>query len=568
MSAVPTALHAALKRLPHARRLARASSEGPTVRHPVGHPLLRRFAHHRLMGLLMAGAGWMEAKQGARYHEILRRLHLLDRLPASWDPVPLVEALPIEGSRPVEPSPDLPPGIDGPWPQAPVLDPGLYAPVMNLSPEEERSHLEFNVLRYLGQVTATLPKAVWKATSRHRLGELDDATFASLLQDTVYSQYIRSGLDTKDVNAFRHLLKRPASEYFKVDFSLFDDMETIDPSLPQTGSVTLLERDAAGRFWPLAIRLGDSVIEPRHEHAWELAQYFVLQHAGTQIVLVWHPRLHFPCDALHAITLSVLPDGHPIKQLVLPHTPLTLGLHQAVIHNQRSIFHNNQREVFTPFAYTPESIHRATAQGRAGIPGNRGYPAYRWGDDLIGEHVRYGTYRREWADAFFVLCQGVLAGVSPRDRDVSEWADHIASFVPGFPDSSQIFRGDTLARAVATWMRCVTVFHTADHYSFARIPMKWTPLRLRTSLPRPGHVGPLDRQRLVTREDRFRHALAHELFFKETVIYRLHDVRYDVPRGRARSATAKFREDVARLDAKWAGSGFPTSREIGASIHY
>ena len=200
-----------------------------------------------------------------------------------------------------------------------------------------------------------------------------------------------------------------------------------------------------------------------------IARYFVLQHAATQTILVWHPRLHFPCDAVHAITLSMLPDGHPIKQLVLPHTPLTLGLHQAVIHNQRSVFHNNQRELFTPMAYTTRAIHEAAARGRRGVPGNRGYPEYRWGEDMVGEHVRYGHYRREWADAFFLLCQGVLAGVSPSDRAVSAWADHIAAFVPGFPDSSVIFQGDTLARAVSTWMRGVTVFHTADHYNYARI---------------------------------------------------------------------------------------------------
>ncbi|MEN0064327.1 MAG: hypothetical protein AAGA48_19415 [Myxococcota bacterium] len=571
MSAIPAALHAALQLLPTPEAAEESAPTEAVPRsnfQPVGNPFLQRFALHRMLGAFVAATGVLEAKRGASYHAWLHRLRLLDRLPGSWSVESVVDTLPVIGSRPVAPCPDLPPGVTGPWPQRPVLAPGLYSPVMNLSREEEQRHLSFNVLRYLGQATTTLPRAVWKASARARLAEMNDVTFASLLQDTTYAQYICKGLDPKDLHPFRHLLRRPASEYYKVDFELFAEMQTIDPEMPQTGSVTLLERDSTGRFWPLAIQLGDRVIEPQHGPAWELARYFVLQHAATQTVVVWHPRLHFPCDAVHAITLSLLPDGHPIKRLMLPHTPLTLGLHQAVMHNHRSVFHNNQREIFAPMAYTTKAIRDAAAKGRAGIAGNRGYPEYRWGDDLLGDHVSYGHYRREWAAAFFRLCEGALAQVSSHDRAVAAWADHISAFVPGFPDSSVIFQGDTLAQAVSTWMRGVTAFHTADHYSYGRIPMKWSPLRVRAPLPHPDQTERVPVGRLVSREDRLRQVLAHELFFRPTVIYRLSEVQYDVEGGRAQHSVDRFFEEVAAIDAEWSTSSFPTSDQIGASIHY
>lgn len=184
MSAIPAKFHAALLQIGNplervrTAREAKAPAPAPMQRQPVGNPFLRRFALHRALGLFMASTGLMEARQGAGYHRVLHRLRLLDRLPASWDPEPLVEALPLQGSRPVPPSPDLPDGIEGPWPQTPVLDPGLYPPVMNLPRDEELRHLSFNVLRYLGQATTTLPRAMWLAAKRRRIADLDDAEFA------------------------------------------------------------------------------------------------------------------------------------------------------------------------------------------------------------------------------------------------------------------------------------------------------------------------------------------------------------------------------------------------------
>jgi hypothetical protein len=533
----------------------------------VGNAFLADFGGLRALGAFLAAGRMMEASPNPRYHQWLKQWGVLDRLPAEWGQASLLERLPWGPGSVDAPGPELPFGVKGPWPQAPVLSEQFYRPVLNISREEELNHLKYNVLRYVGQAATTVPRAVLEALSAPRLRPMGDLDLESMLQDTALGQFIVQGLDPHDVQSFGHLLERDPQSYYKADFSILGGLEKLGEQFLTEPSVVLLDRDAQGRFKLKAIKVGEQVLEPHHTHAWELARYCVMQGAAQLIITVWHPRVHFPCDAVHAISLSVLPDGHPIKALMLPHTPLTLGLHKAVIHHRRSVLHNNQREIYTPFPCTTAGIHEGVRRGREGVPGNRSFPAYRWGEDLPGLHVPYGHYRQQWADAFFDLCAGVLAEVSPRDKHVAAWADHIAENVPGFPDASAIFQGDNLALAVSTWMRNVSVFHTADHFSYARVPLQWVPLRLRAQAPRPD-MGPLDRDALVTREDYLRQVMATELFFKPTVVFRLSDVKYEVAPGAPARAVERFWGEVARLDARWGGGHFPTSHQVGASIHY
>lgn len=554
-------------RAPLEDRVEPQAQEVPQQRQPVGNAFLAQFGGLRALGALLAAGRMMEANEQPHYHHWLKEWGVLDRLPRDWDQDALLERLPWGAGSVDAPAPRLPFGVKGPWPQEPVLGSSFYKPVLNISREEEFNHLKYNVLRYLGQATTTLPRAVLEALSKPRVEPMRDQDLEFLLQDTAMGQFIVQGLDPADVQAFSHLLERDPESYYKVDFSIVGGLEKLDEAFLVEPSVVLMDRDPQGRFKLKAIQVGQEVLEPSHTHAWELARYCVMQNAAQLMVTIWHPRLHFPCDSVHAITLSVLPDGHPIKNLILPHTPLTLGLHKAVIHHRRSVLHNNQREIYTPFPCTTQGIHAGVERGREGVPGNRSFPAYRWGEDLPGLHVPYGHYRQQWADAFFDLCRGVLADITPQDRHVAAWADHIADFVPGFPDSSAIFEGDTLAEAVSTWMRNVTVFHTADHHSYSNIPLQWAPLRLRHPSPHP-QMGRVDLDALVSREDYLRHVLANELFFKPTVVFRLSEVQYKVAPGAPQQAVDHFWQEVARLDERWADSHFPTSDQIGASIHY
>ena len=251
-----------------------------------------------------------------------------------------------------------------------------------------------------------------------------------------------------------------------------------------------------------------------------------------------------------------------------PHTVFTLGLNKAVIHHRRSVLLNCQQEIYTPLAYDAKGIIELAAAGRNGVAGSRRYVPYRFGDELFGEHVAYGRYRNEWHDVYQRYAAEVLRRVPAHDPHVVAWADHIHRFVPGFPSGAEITKGDTLSRAVATYICSVSVFHSGDHFSYAAIPPAAIPWRLR--LPSPAMKIPhrIDPNELVTPEDHFRHLLCHSMFFVPVVRRSLAQVRYDFSDPAARAAVQGLKTNVAKLDAKWQGSGFPTSKQSACSIHY
>ena len=534
------------------------------------HALTAPYGRYRALGVLAVMTRSLSAARAPVYHRLLRRLGVLDQTPQEWPDADVLATMPWGQRQYHAPPPMRPQGIHGPWPQTPRVHAGFCAPVLDVPEREDRAHRDFNALRYLGQAAALWPLALWRARRGPRLERLDDQHFDALLQDTVYAQFIRAGVDDIDRDAFRPFLTASEDGLFTVDFSAVAGLPTLTADLHMAPTVVLMRREAnAQRFRSLAIRVGDEVFTPAHGPRWILARYFVLMNAAMQVVLIWHPRLHFPHDTLNAVTRSLLPPEHPVRRLVTPHTWLTLGLHKAVIHHRRSVLHNSQREIYTPFAITTEGAHECVARGLAGIPGRRGYPEYRWGQDLPGVHTAYGRYRQQWFDAFFAMCRRALSEVSPSDSRVAEWAGHIADFVPGFPGADHIGDEDVLARTLATWMVGVSVFHSADHFSFGNISPSLAPLRLRT--PPPCHQSSLreiEPESLVTPEDHLRRLIAHEMFFKPVVLRPLSTVRYGFDTACGRAAEEAFAAARRELDQRWSGHGLPTSQQVAVSIQY
>ena len=290
---------------------------------------------------------------------------------------------------------------------------------------------------------------------------------------------------------------------------------------------------------------------------WALAKHFVLQGAQLRLVLSTHPRLHFPNDTVLAVTRSALRPDHPLRALLAPHGRYTLGLHEGVIHHRRSVLHNSQRELYAAFPYTTEGQHRLFAAGHHGVPGRGDWAAYRFSDGLFGDHVPYGRFRRDWFELLARYADHALASVAPDDDAVRAWAGHVAAWIPGFPDGTAIGRPGVLVHTVASYLAAVSVYHSGDHHSYSAIPLCDMPWRLRAPPPSDADPGPYDPQALVTPEDRFRHHLCHVMFFAPQVVCSLRDV---IP--------ASHHAAMERLDARWAGSGFPSSGEIAASLQY
>jgi hypothetical protein len=503
-------------------------------------------------------------------YRALRRLGILERLP--WTATDSERLEPLPWGRPnaekfINVSP--PPGFEGPWPQSPVVDSGFSPPIINIGEEERRLNLRWIMCRYLGQILLLTPRAAFRALKGPRLVPISDERLARLFDETSFSQFICPSLDEPDRLAFSSLISAGEEDsYVKIDFSAIAKVGPPLPGVSLVPNVSLLKHLGNGTYRFEAIRIREKLFKPGDGPAWELAKYFVLQAAQLHIVILAHPRLHFPQDSLNAITRTMLPEGHILFKLLRPHGELTLGLHEAVIHHRRSVLHNSQREIYTPFPLPAEALHKTVGIGLAGIPGNSAYPKFQFGDFLPGMHTRYGRYRQSWFDAVYRFVSAVVATVPHNDPFVIAWADQIAKWIPGFPDGSAIFSGDALTRALTNYICAVSIFHTGDHHSFAGIPLNELPWRLRVPSPDVETPKALKLNAYISVEDFFRQQLCHAMFFKPVSVHTLNEVHYGFADPRARAAEETFRQDMKTLDERWANSTYPSSAQIAVSLQY
>ncbi len=488
------------------------------------------------------------------------------RAPATWTDSSRLGPMPWGAGRIEAPPPKHPRGVRGPWPQEPVIDEGFYAPVLNVPAGDRLDYVRFIVSRYLRQMVGEVPAAASQALRGPRLVDVDDRELASLLTATSLGQFVALATECAPIEDFRPLMVGAPDAYATMDFSVAP-LDELLPDVHTAPVVVLLRRE--GDDWSVeAIRVHARVVTPAEGDAWRLARWYALQSAQLRLVTSAHPRLHFPADVINAVTRSVLPRRHPVRRLIEPHTRFTLGLHESVIHHRRSTIHNSQRELYNPFPYTTEGMHRMVVAGRRGVAGNPAWTAWRFGDLFTGAHVPYGRYRGVWLQAWTGFASEALDGVDADDPHVRAWADHIAAWLPGFPDGFTIARSGELARVVATYLCTVSTFHTGDHHSFAAIAQEKMPWRLRQAMPAEGMVAGLDRDALVSPEDFFRVKLAHAMFFRPAVITSLRDVKYELDGERGRAAVRRWGMAMDLLDGVWAGSGFPASRQIASGVHY
>jgi len=255
-----------------------------------------------------------------------------------------------------------------------------------------------------------------------------------------------------------------------------------------------------------------------------------------------------------------------LAQLLAPHHYMQLRWIFAVLYIDRSVAHNNQQEIYTPFTLPRDGF--LTLMGRAyrGVRGNSTYPAYRF--RLGGEYTygRYGEFLAAWYEVILAFVKEVVAAVAPGDADVKRWADEIARHVPGFPNGRQIFEGDTLAEAVATYIHNVSVVHSADHHAYAVLPVNKLPLRMR--VPAPSRGRPVQLDKALRRTDVFRHRMAREMYFKTITLNPLQHTRYDFVAPELQQAAEAFQQEVRRLAANLPGREYIPLAKIATSIQF
>lgn len=524
----------------------------------------RLFAHdgHRFLGAAQALGRFGLAQPRSRVHDALTALGVMTEHPATHEDPPELAPMPWGGREIAAPPPSPPPGFDCMWPQDPLVHPRFPRAVLDVSAEESRHHLYKNAARYLGQALALIPRAVWRCWAREPLSPLGAARFDAIVSETCFAQYL-SDVTTEEDRAFA---AHPGEEILVLDVVPVDEVPTF-AGLHIARCRAWMARLSGERFAVRAVRVAGRVFRPSDGDAWELALHYVLMGVNYHLLAVQHGMLHFPADSINAVTTALLPQGHVLYQLLRPFTRFSLGIDKAVLNHRRSVYHNSQRELYTPFAARSAVIRELTAIGYNGVAGDPYHRPYRFGERRMVPSA-YRRFLDDWQAAIGALVAGVVADVPAGDPYVRAWADAIAEHVPGFPGGAEVFVGDALARAVTSYVFTVTVHHAGDHHSYGTLSVEESPLRLRVPPPAGEGARPWRRADLQTREDYFRHQLARPMFFAPVNLETIDQVRFGFQSRRHEPAVRAFRARMLELDARWAGTRFPSSRQIACSIQY
>jgi hypothetical protein len=468
--------------------------------------------------------------------------------------------------------------IQAPWPQPSPHFPDEMAPSVLHVPEGEiEEFLDRVVSRYVSTLRSGWLESFGETWLKGGLEPVSDEEFSRILVETPFARMLCDRLDPIDEENFKPLLRMRAPDkpgtLYKLDLSPLGQVRT-HPGQEFHSNITLLECFPNGRFQALGILLDRRLLTPADQSHWELAKYFVLQGCANALIASLHPRIHFPVDSINAITKTLLPDDHRLARLLLPHCYMQLPLNFAVLYIDRSVAHNHQREIYTPFPMTRDGFMQLIKLGYTGVPENSAWPKYRFemgGDRLPGP---YGRYLDRYYDVVLEFTRGWLKDAIIDEATV-KWADAIAGFVPGFPDATKLRESpDLLAQAAATFIHNVSIVHSADHIVYARESVRKVPLRLRALPPRTpedneqAHLEKLDRGALVRRGDIFRHLMARKMYFGSNTIRKLVDIKYDCRAREEQLASSEFFRAMRLLDRKPEMQKFVRLEGLASSIQY
>jgi hypothetical protein len=352
---------------------------------------------------------------------------------------------------------------------------------------------------------------------------LSDASFTELIAHGVLSKLL-SKLDSPDEAIFQGFLNDPTREFWKSDLTHMRvvrktwEGEYVAPSVvllsrpksPAPGqeydfrlhSIALFVQSQPGGPYDKKVILG-----PGDGKAWQLAKYFALQGALVRLNLIDHPMVHFPFDAINAITKSTLPTSNRVLQLLLPHLFLGLPVDNAVLEGKHSLLNRTGRFPYSPYPAAGEEIRKvfpfywwgsgtendaaeSWASGR-----DNAFPAYRFQTEPRAIPSKYGTFLNGYYKPILDFAIGVVKSIPTDTKDwevISYWADHVASWIPGFPDGKTIYKnGELLAKTCAAIIWNGAIVHTSDHWLMhqmfeERFP---TPYILRDAPPQSASPG-------------------------------------------------------------------------------
>ena len=456
----------------------------------------------------------------------------------------------------------------GPWPQPSANHPfGEVPGVLHLPFIESLNWWKKIGLRFLKDLVLYTPVAIIEAFKNNGLHFLSDKQMAEYFWHTCYAKYLTSEISDFNKSLFSEYFT-PGKSYFIVDFTA---QELLDPIANQhcEKSITLFEI-SVNFIKPVAINLKNFIVNPNDGDLWLLAKYIVMQGASNHINLEEHPKLHFPMDPINAITKTSVPKNHILFQLIYPHLEISLKLNYQVLNNPTSLLANKSWMIYGPFPATSSSLRDLVVVGYSGIKGNPSYNKYEFpinGPKKVS--TPFGTFHDSYYPAYYEFANNILSQIPKQDRFVTNWANYINQQIPSFPNGIDIWKEDTLVKAVAVILWDVTLGHAVDHKTYSEIPVYHNPMRMRTACPQNKDKDfKLNLSASVSIIDQAKWIMANRLFYKPWNIANLVKVNYGFQNPILDESVENFRKKLKQIENKLIVKNLMPVDEIPSSIQY
>lgn len=512
--------------------------------------------------------------------------------------------------------------MEGPWPQ-PNQALKLWPIVMHINKEEKRQFFWKIGLRYIKNAVFYRFAAKKYARKNPGLIPLSDEQFCDFMCVRSYSKFMYKA-NNQDIQEFLpgfEMSKLDSSKnYFISDLYLMRHVPTVDDQYMAT-TVCLfeqLEQNDMHYFKPVAIYVesvpaeGDKptkcTVYPEDGNAWALAKYYALMGCAHRIVFSHHSTLHFPMDALNAISKTILPKENLILKLLLPHLQYSLSLDLTVQTTHSSPIKNNQEYPFCGVSGTEDQIAQMFVDAHKGVHGRyKAYPPFHFTMKPESEsNNEYHQFQMEYYKCIGRFVKTVVQHITAKDKEeIILWAKYIEPYlnihitdyaedtsdpfskslgeVAGglmdhedfhFPKPKEMrkdHKNELLTKLLTKIVWDLSVGHAGDHYDFGMMNFNQMPMRLRVPPPAERNIPDFDYAKLRTKDDVFRHRLEWKMFYIPTNVSLLHDTDYKFSTPELQKANADFLEDLRNTERGLANKGirnfFPL-KEIARSIQF
>lgn len=461
----------------------------------------------------------------------------------------------------------------GPWPQPCPEHPfGEAQAVLHLPLKEVFDWWLHIGSRYLITLPYFIPAYLY-GIFNPGLKKVSNEEFDEMLSHTMLCKFIKQEYDEEDKKIFGKELDN--KDIFLVDLGA---MKVVKPfkGIYCSGSKTLIKHLGNYKYKTLKIYIDktNDVFNPEDGDNWELAKYYVLQGGAICATLVVHPLLHFPMDAINAITKTSLPKDHVLFQLLYPHLRFTLYLENAVLTFKSSLLQQKWWMPYAPYPGSYDGLRDLLVEGFKGIDDNASYPEFKYQKQPEKIYSKYGDLLDQYYAVIKKFVRKILEDLNEEEVFyLKKWADYIAGAVPNFPSGKQIINdNELLIETVAYFLFDITVSHSIDHYSYGNMDLRKIPLRLRHPAPTKEKKIKLNRRKLTTFWDYGKYRMANILFFRPTTVTSLINTEYDFGKRnkKLQSVVKEFHKELRELDKKLQDEGiqFIPLDKVAASIQY